>query len=189
MADITENLAGDYSPFGVHDYFIKNVLPNTITAQTRRISSPTPITQNNDQLVVLVRSGSGTITVNSIRYKIKKDTIISLGTFHRYSFAPDPGTVMEVAEGRMNAGTYVYVLACPYLKVNKMDVASEPGIAHLTGRLASMTERTMDDFLRESAGQARDRDKLCYCYMMELLGAMIEGISVRMAEERALAEK
>lgn len=69
-----------------------------------------------------------------------------------------------------------------------MSVPSEPAVAHLTGRMADMAGRTMDAFLRESIENRSDRNKICYCYMMELFGAMTEGMSHRMKEERRQAE-
>ncbi len=188
MTNKKETPGSGYSPFGVDDYFVKNVLPTSIYAQERRITTPTPSIHNRDELLILVRSGSGVITVNSIRYPVKKNTIISLGPFHRYSLTPNPDQELVVAEGRMNAGTYVYILACPYYKVKNMSVPSEPAVAHLTGRMADMAGRTMDAFLRESIENRSDRNKICYCYMMELFGAMTEGMSHRMKEERRQAE-
>jgi len=188
MINKKENPGSGYSPFGVDDYFVKNVLPTSIYAQERRITTPTPSLQNRDELLILVRSGSGAITVNNIRYPVKKNTIISLGPFHRYSLTPNQDQELVIAEGRMNAGTYVYILACPYYKVKNLSVPSEPAVAHLTGRLAEMASRTMDTFLRESIENRDDRNKICYCYMMELFGAMTEGTSQRIKQERRSAE-
>jgi hypothetical protein len=188
MINKKENPSSGYSPFGVDDYFVKNVLPASIYAQERRITTPTPSLHNRDELLILVRSGSGAITVNSIRYPVKKNTIISLGPFHRYSLTPNQDQELVIAEGRMNAGTYVYILACPYYKVKNLSVPSEPAVAHLTGRLAEMACRTMDAFLCESIENREDRNKICYCYMMELFGAMTEGMSQRIKQERRSAE-
>lgn len=177
-----------YSPFGVDDYFVKNVLPNSIYAQERHITIPTPSVHNRDELMILVRSGRGSVIINSVKYPVRKNTILNLGPFHRYSYVPDPEQELIIAEGRMNAGTYVYILACPYFKVKNMSVPSEPGVAQLTGKLAEMAGRTMDDFLKESAENQSDRLKLCYCYMMELFGAMVEGMHKKIKEEKFITE-
>ena len=148
--------------FGSHDYFVKNVLPDNIQARLRRISAPTPYVNNRDEVFLLVRSGTGTMAVNGLEYRLKPNTLINLGPFHRYRFIPDKGTALEIADSRMNSGTYVYMIANPYLKRKQFFVTSEPPVVHLTGLLAEMETKS------------EDRMQLCFCYMMDLFGIITD---------------
>ena len=111
---------------GAHDYFVNNVLPSDIKACIRNIKAPTLYVNNHDETFLLVRSGRGTLTVNGLDYRLKPNTLINLGPFHRYRYLPDDGEVLEIAESRMNSGTYVYLVANPYMKFERFYVPSEP---------------------------------------------------------------
>ena len=132
---------------GAHDYFTNNVLPEDIRTHLRRIKAPTPYANNRDQVFMLVRAGTGKMVVNGIEYKLKPNTLINLGPFHRYRFIPDKGTALEIADSRMNSGTYVYMIANPYLKRKKFFVTSEPPVVYLTGLLAQVANDAMNGLL------------------------------------------
>ncbi len=76
---------------GAHDYFVNNVLPSDIKACVRKIKEPTLYVNNHDETFLLVRSGRGTLTVNGLDYRLKPDTLVNLGPFHRYRYQPDKG--------------------------------------------------------------------------------------------------
>ena len=105
---------------GAHDYFVNNVLPSDIKACVRKIKAPTLYVNNHDETFLLVRSGHGTLTVNGLDYRLKPDTLVNLGPFHRYRYQPDKGETLEIAESRMNSGTYVYLVANPYMKFEQL---------------------------------------------------------------------
>ena len=119
---------------GAHDYFVNNVLPSDIKACVRRIKAPTLYVNNHDETFLLVRSGRGTLTVNGLDYRLKPNTLINLGPFHRYRYLPDDGEVLEIAESRMNSGTYVYLVANPYMKFEQFYVPSEPPVVAQVSR-------------------------------------------------------
>ena len=116
---------------GAHDYFVNNVLPSDIKACVRKIKAPTLYVNNHDETFLLVRSGHGTLTVNGLDYRLKPDTLVNLGPFHRYRYQPDKGETLEIAESRMNSGTYVYLVANPYMKFEQFYVPSEPPVVAL----------------------------------------------------------
>ena len=101
---------------GAHDYFVNNVLPDTIQAHVSRYQTPTSYANNRDQTFILVRSGKGKALINGLEYNLKPNTLINLGPFHRYRFLPSKGAPLEIAEARMNSSTYIYMIANPYLK-------------------------------------------------------------------------
>ena len=160
--------------FGSHDYFVENVLPDNIQARLRRISAPTPYVNNRDEVFLLVRSGTGTMAVNGLEYRLKPNTLINLGPFHRYRFIPDIGKMLEIVDSRMNSGTYVYMIANPYLKRKQFFVTSEPPVVHLTGLLAEVANDAMTGLLAEMENKSEDRMQLCFCYMMDLFGIITD---------------
>ena len=160
--------------FGSHDYFVENVLPDNIQAHLRRINAPTPYVNNRDEVFLLVRSGTGTMTVNGLEYRLKPNTLINLGPFHRYRFIPDKGTALEIADSRMNSGTYVYMIANPYLKRKQFFVTSEPPVVYLSGFLAELANDAMNGLLAEMENKSEDRMQLCFCYMMDLFGIITD---------------
>ena len=160
--------------FGSHDYFVENVLPDNIQARLRRINAPTPYVNNRDEVFLLVRSGTGIMTVNGLEYRLRPNTLINLGPFHRYRFIPDKGSTLEIADSRMNSGTYVYMIANPYLKRKQFFVTSEPPVVHLTGLLAEVANDAMTGLLAEMENKSEDRMQLCFCYMMDLFGIITD---------------
>ena len=159
---------------GAHDYFVNNVLPSDIKACVRKIKAPTLYVNNHDETFLLVRSGHGTLTVNGLDYRLRPNTLINLSPFHRYRYLPDDGEVLEIAESRMNSGTYVYMIANPYLKRKQFFVTSEPPVVHLTGLLAEVANDAMDGLLAEMETKSEDRMQLCFCYMMDLFGIITD---------------
>lgn len=159
---------------GAHDYFSKNVLPDDIRTHLRRIKTPTPYANNKDQVFLLVRSGFGKLVVNGVDYRLRPNTLINLGPFHRYRFIPDAGKTLEIVDSRMNSGTYVYMIANPYLKMDQFYVTSEPPVVYLSGLLAEVANDSMNGLLHEMSNSDSDKDSICFCYMMDLLGILTE---------------
>ena len=159
---------------GAHDYFVNNVLPSDIKACIRNIKAPTLYVNNHDETFLLVRSGRGKLTVNGLDYHLKPNTLINLGPFHRYRYLPDDGEVLEIAESRMNSGTYVYLVANPYMKFERFYVPSEPPVVALSGLYAEIANDAMNGILTETEKQSPDQLQLCFCYMMDLLGILTE---------------
>lgn len=159
---------------GAHDYFANNVLPKSIHAHLRHIKSPTSYINNRDQTFLLVRSGVGTLRVNGLEYKLKPNTLINLGPFHRYRLFPSKGAGLEIAEARMNSSTYVYMIANPYLKYEHFSVPSQPPVVHLKGLPAQIANDSMDGLLAEVKNKSDDSIQLCFCYMMNFLGIITD---------------
>ena len=142
---------------GAHDYFVNNVLPSDIKACVRKIKAPTLYVNNHDETFLLVRSGHGTLTVNGLDYRLKPDTLVNLGPFHRYRYQPDKGETLEIAESRMNSGTYVYLVANPYMKFEQFYVPSEPPVVALHGLYAEIANDAMGGILAETERQSPDQ--------------------------------
>lgn len=159
---------------GSHDYFVNNVLPDDVRTCVRQIKSPSLYANNRDETFILVRSGRGKLVVNGLEYELKPNTLINLGPFHRYRYLPAKNSVLEVVETRTNSGTYVYMIANPYVKNKQFCVPSEPPVVYLTGLLADIANESMDGLLAEMENKSSDKVMLCFCYMMDLLGIITE---------------
>lgn len=159
---------------GAHEYFVKNVLPDDIQAHTRTIKSPTAYANNRDETFMLVRSGSGKMLINGLEYKLSPNTLVNLGPFHRYRFIPAKGSPLVITEARMNSGTYVYMIANPYVKQEHFFVPSEPPVVRLSGLLADIANDSMDSLLEEMAKSSPDKTQLCFCCMLDLLGIITQ---------------
>lgn len=159
---------------GAHDYFANNVLPKSIHAHLRHIKSPTSYINNRDQTFLLVRSGTGTMCVNGLEYKLKPNTLINLGPFHRYRLLPSGSDGLEIAEARMNSSTYVYMIANPYLKYENFSVPSQPPVVHLKGLSAQIAIDSMNGLLYEVKNGSSDSLQLCFCYMMNFVGIITD---------------
>lgn len=159
---------------GAHDYFVNNVLPDTIRAHVSHHQTPTSYANNRDQTFILVRSGKGKALINGLEYNLKPNTLINLGPFHRYRILPAKGASLEIAEARMNSSTYVYMIANPYLKCEQMIVPSQPPVVYLNGLDAEIANESMAGLLREAKDDSADRIHLCFCYMMNFLGIITD---------------
>ena len=74
----------------------------------------------------------------------------------------------------MNSGTYVYLIANPYMKFEQFFVPSEPPVVALSGLYAEIANDAMDGILAETEKQSPDQLQLRFCYMMDLLGILTE---------------
>lgn len=164
---------------GAHDYFANTVLPDEIKTCVRRIKNNTQYVNNHDETFLLVRSGKGKLVVNELEYELKPNTLINLGPFHRYRFFPDAANPLEIVESRMKSGTYVYMIANPYLKIEQFSVPSEPPVVYLTGLLAEIANDSMNGLLAECNSPSPDKVHLCFCYMTDLFGIITEKLPRR----------
>ncbi len=162
---------------GAHDYFANNVLPENVHAELRRIKNPMSYANNRDQTFFLIRSGTGTLSVNGLEYKLRPNTLINLGPFHRYRLLPSRRSELEIAEARMNSGTYMYMIANPYLKYENFSIPSQPPVVYLKGLWAQIANDSMNGLLNEAKNKAGDSIQLCFCYMMNFLGIITDHMS------------
>lgn len=171
-----QNITDRATLSGVHDYFVSNVLPDDIQAHIRHIKAPTSYANNQDETFILVRSGTGKAIINGFEYELRPNTLINLGPFHRYRYIPAKGTSLEIAEARMNSGTYMYMIANPYLKCEQFSVPSEPPIIRLSGIMADIANESMDGLLAEMQNKSGNKIQLCFCYMMDFIGIITDGM-------------
>lgn len=157
------------SKFGeTHSYFTKSVLPSSMKAHKYSVSMPNSYIHNQDNTFILVTSGTGTLTVNGLEYRLEPDTLVSLGCFHVYRFTPDEGEVLKITEARINNGAYLYLIANPYYKVDKFSVPSEPPILKVSGLMKEIAYEAMEGLCAECTSDNVDKYNMCYCYITDL---------------------
>lgn len=171
-----QNPANRATLSGVHDYFVSNVLPDDIQVHIRQIKAPTSYANNQDETFILVRSGTGKAIINGLEYALRPNTLMNLGPFHRYRYIPAKGTQLEIAEARMNSGTYMYMIANPYLKSEQFSVPSEPPVIHLSGLWADIANESMNGLLAEMHNKSSDKIQICFCYMMDFIGIITDAM-------------
>lgn len=176
-AKTEKNMSPNRTVFsGAHDYFINNVLPDTIQARCIRLTAATSYANNRDAIFMLVRSGKGQMQINGVSYVLKKNMLINLGPFHRYRFLPSKEEPLEIAEARMNSSTYVYMIANPYFKCDQLFIPSQPPVIQLSGLSAQIAKESMDGILEETRNGSPDKLDLCFCYMMDFLGIITDNM-------------
>lgn len=158
--------------FGMTDYFCSKVLPTAITANQKITSKPVPHIQHDNLLLLLIHSGSGRIMVNHDIIPIRRGTLMCLGPFHNYSILPDEGQELKYSEAYMSSGAYMYLLSCPYLKVNRFVVPSSPPYTRLNEKETIRAEEIMASFTDTNDSQYF-KDKLDFFYIMELFGILM----------------
>ena len=174
-SDVTETRNQNRTVFsGAHDYFANNVLPESVHAHLRHIKTPMSYTNNRDQTFFLVRSGTGSLSVNGLEYKLRPNTLINLGPFHRYRLLPSKRSELEVAEARMNSGTYMYLIANPYLKYENFAVPSQQRLLNFRVFSLMFSHDSMNDLLYEAKNKTNESIQLCFCYMMNFVGIITD---------------
>lgn len=186
-----KNETGQETPvsFGPTDYFIKSILPLTVKGARKVVTKATPRIQNENELVLLVRSGTGRMIINNEDFELKRGVFMCLGPFHNYALKPDPGSSLELLEGATSCSAYMYILSCPYLKVKEMTVPAPPAVTLLTEEETVDAEQTLQ-LLCGSTDSDYFCDKLKFLYMMKLIGILISKIYMKPpAGDRPVREK
>ncbi len=173
---------------GAHKYFVQNVLPHNVQARLHSVSRPTSLFQNREETFLLVRSGSGSLVVNGLEYKLRPDTLAMLGPFHSYRLVPDLGKTLDLYYAQINCETYVYMIANPYYRQRKMIVPSEPAVAQLSGVFAEIARQSMEGLLEECRQDQPDKFNICICYMNDLFGIIVEEMGKKHSKRKKRAQ-
>lgn len=163
-------------PFGMNKYFAESVLPDKIYGSRKCIIKNTPNMQNENELMMLICKGTGSIMVNHEVYPLKRGVLICLGPFHSFTINPDYGSSIEYMEGCMNSGAYLYILSCPYLKVREMSVPQRPAIVQLTPEEMANAENAMNELCNTGDSEEYYAGKEGFFHMVWLFGLMLSRI-------------
>lgn len=170
---IKEEVPDKSISFGPTDYFIKSLLPLTVHGAKRVITKVTPRVQNEDELIMLITAGCGTIVINHEEYKISRGTMLCLGPYHNYSVRPEAGSTIELMEGHTNSSAYMYILSCPYLKVKQMAVPAPPVVKKLEEKDIQDVKETLEMLCKSSVSKDYYNEKLSFFYIIKLFGVLM----------------
>lgn len=158
--------------FGMSDYFTRCVTLTNITGVIKTLTGATPHTRSEGNMLIIVTEGSGKLIVNNEVHKIKRGSFACLGPFHTYSIVPENASTMKLAYCCIDPGIYMYIMSCPYVKVNTFEVPQGAIVAQIS---EADTERVegIFDFLSNEKKDDYFINKIKYMYVMELFGILL----------------
>lgn len=169
---------GKYSvSFGLDEYFTGDVCPISFNCALKSVSRPTPHMQSECGLLFLVRRGAGTMTVNGREFPLKRGTYMCLGPFHNYAITPASGSVLEISQCNINFGAYLYILSCPYVKINGFFAQRQPVLTRLSEADTTALEASFDFISRIDKSDYHE-NKLGFLEYMNLLGMLIHSAGI-----------
>lgn len=164
--------------FGLDGYFCANVLPEaTAFMSNKSITAPTPRVQNEDNLFILVRGGTGSMAINHREIALKRGVCMCLGPFHNYCIVPDPGSTVEISQCRINSGAYLYILSCPYLRVSEFLIPREPAIARFSEKNTKKAEAIFESSrFASKSDSSYYENKASFLSFMQLFGMLLRAL-------------
>lgn len=154
------------------DYFTRCVTLTNITGVIKTLTGATPHTRSEGNMLIIVTEGTGKLIVNNEVHKIKRGSFACLGPFHTYSIVPENASTMKLAYCCIDPGIYMYIMSCPYVKVNTFEVPQGAIVAQIS---EADTERVegIFDFLSNEKKDDYFINKIKYMYVMELFGILL----------------
>ena len=184
MLNEHESHLGDYSVhFGLNEYFQDSMTAFEPRSYNITVTKTTPRTQLDNNLLLLVRSGTGTIRINNEVLSLKRGCFLCLGPFHNYTISPDPGKTLELSCCLMDCGAYMYILSCPYIKVKEFVVPQPPAVAHISEADTVKIEKIFET-MRDNVGPSYFNEKMRFLHLMELMGVLMSKLDVSRMSKR-----
>ena len=160
------------SPYLAKDYFSKDILPHDVYAGRKTIRQSIPYRQHEDMELMLVRSGSGTVTVNARTYPLSRGSLFcfSPALFHKLEL--DKGSRLEITECHMNSGVYFYLSACPYYIAETAEIPTPPVYAQLEEPLTRQVTQLMDELGASCEKTPISENQPAFFLLMKLFGIL-----------------
>jgi len=166
------------SPYYAKEYFSKDILPSEIYAGQIIIRQPVPYRRHDEILFMLVRGGSGTVTVNAYSFPVSRGTLLCFSPSHFHKIAPHKGSRLEMAECHMNPGVYLYITACPYYRPSADKLPIPPVLAQLGEQETRKTEQLMEDLASVINKAPITENQPAFFLLMKLFGLLeVNGVS------------
>lgn len=167
------------APFDSRDYFTQNILPTAILADQKTIRKQIPYRQHDDLEILLIRQGSGTITVNAVEYPVTRGDLFCFSPYHFHRLDAVVGDKLEVSECHVNSGVYFYVTACPYYHTEETTALPYPHLhVKLSESQTRQVEYLLDGIAMESAQKNIQENQSCFFLLMKLFG-IVERCAVK----------
>ncbi len=158
-------------PYLSRDYFPRDILPHTVYAGHKILRQPLPYRQQDEIMFLLVRGGTGTVTVNGRSFPAKRGSLFCFSPGHFHKIEPSKAQGLEVSECHMNTGLYFFITACPYYPA-ATGVSGPPVYARLDEELTHRTARVMEDIAIQCGKSAVSENQSLFFLLMKLFGIM-----------------
>lgn len=162
----------DQSFYGMNEYFRQYIKTSEISGKKAIVSGPTPKTQVDEPLILFVYSGSGRIIINHFHFKLSRGAFLHLSPFHNYTIIPDPDSAIELYSCSMSNGLYLYIMACPYVKMKELYIPQGPAMAQISNADGERAKNLFDSIIQRRKGDYYE-SKVSFLYVIELLGMLI----------------
>lgn len=160
------------SPYLAKDYFSKDILPTAVYAGRKTVRQSIPYRQHDDIEIMLVRSGSGTVTVNAHTYPISRGSLVCCNPTQFHKLEPDKSSRLEITECHINSGVYFYLSACPYYRSDSPDVPTPPVYAQLNEAHTLQVTRLLDELGTSCEKTPIGENQPAFFLLMKLFGIL-----------------
>lgn len=135
------------SPYYAREYFSKDILPSDVYAGQKIIRQSVPYRRHEEIRFMLVRSGTGTVTVNAHSFPVSRGSLMCFSPSHFYKIDPHKGSRLEIVECHMNPGVYLFITACPYYRPSADRLPTPPVRAYLDEAKTCRAEQLLDELV------------------------------------------
>ena len=160
------------SPYLAKDYFSRDILPNAVYAGRKTIRQTIPYRQHDDLELMLVRSGSGTVTINARSYSVSRGSLFCFSPAQFHKLELDKGSRLEITECHMNSGVYFYLSACPYYCADSSDIPTPPEYAQLNEALTQQVTCLLDELGASCEKTPIHENQPAFFLLMKLFGIL-----------------
>lgn len=160
------------SPYLARDYFSKDILPTTAYAGRKVIRQNIPYRQHDEIEFVLVRSGEGTVTVNSKSYPISRGSLLCFNPNHFHKLELTKGAKLEISECHLNSGVYFYLSASPYYHSSSTELPAPPLLAQLDETRTIQVTKLIDELTVSCEKTPIHENQNAFFLLMKLFGIL-----------------
>lgn len=160
------------NPYLAKDYFSKDILPTAVYAGRKTLRQSLPYRQHEDIEIMLVRSGSGIVTVNARSFPISRGSLLCFNPTQFYKLDLDKGSRLEITECHINSGLYFYLSACPYYHSDTADVPIPPVYAQLDELRTVHATNLMDELGASCEKTPISENQPAFFLLMKLFGIL-----------------
>ncbi len=160
------------SPYYAKDYFSKDILPSEVYAGQKIIRQPIPYRRHEEIEFMLVRSGSGTVTVNEQSFSVGRGNLLCFSPSHFHKIEPAKGSRLEMVECHMNPGVYLFITACPYYQPSADRLPTPPVLALLNEEETRRAELLLDELATIIDRAPVTENQPAFFLLMKLFGLL-----------------
>ena len=160
------------SPYYAKEYFSKDILPSEVYAGQKIIRQSIPYRRHDEVEFMLVRSGTGTVTVNARSFPVSRGSLLCFSPSHFHKIDPHKGSPLEIGECHMNPGVYLYTTACPYYNLSADRLPTPPVLAQLDETETRRTEHLLDELAMIIDRAPVTENQPAFFLLMKLFGLL-----------------